>query len=84
MARRPFKNLVLKPGFYTLTSPGEKCKGFDMSKFVRDVMNQCGYICYSCDPNEACYDKNVFSPMFAMEKKIKELEERLAELESNQ
>ena len=80
---KKFKNIILKPGFFTLAEPGEKVYGTDLGRFVRDIMNQCGYLCHSCN-EDPCFEKNPLSPLFLLEKKIEVLEAKIAELEANQ
>lgn len=78
-----FKDITILPGFYTTREPGQKSRGLDLARFVRDVMDKCGYPCYHCS-DTPCMEKNVLSPIFILEKKVAELEAKIAQLEANQ
>lgn len=79
---KKFKDIVLKSGTFTLADEGDKVYGPSLSRLIRDVLRECGYECISCRDNYCPPDKNVLSPMFLMEKRIKELEDRIKQLES--
>ena len=78
---KKFKNIVLFPGHYCPVEPGQKSQGLDMGRFVRDILRQCGYDCVNCNEPD-CFPKNPYSPILALENKIKKLEARLAALEN--
>lgn len=70
-----FKDIVLASGTYFKREKGEKIPGLDLGRFVRDILNQCGYICYSCDDSCAPVDK--LTKIGELEAEIESLKNRL-------
>ncbi|MGL5075684.1 MAG: hypothetical protein ACRDBG_07555 [Waterburya sp.] len=51
------KEFILLNGTYSEKVANSRIKGLDLSRAIRDVLNECGYPCISCDPT--CSTPNI-------------------------
>lgn len=74
---------IIKPGFFSWFRKGQKAKGLDLGKVIREELAYCGYPCIQCGDTvciDDCDESSLINP--DIRKLLEDLTARIEALEN--